>query len=264
MPIIITSPLQKHIPSLTATTSAPEWSRYMTRFIDETHNEISSLISAFDAHIAILEHQKIRCADAIAILEEAGGLTVRARNFMMTPADMATNKDQVAEFATWFARTLVKLDTAVAESTFQGINLLNGDTLTTTFDTKGHNTLVTAGIPLTSSALGIRPPDFSTLFTIQNSRIDVMNAIDMVVTLRNIIAAHESTISISRDFALQTLAMAADVKTSLQTPDNNHEIQKLKALADLGPHILGDDPLADPPQHDTLSNFAAPAKMEDV
>ena len=161
-------------------------------------------------------------------------------------------------------RALEKLDTAVAESSYRGTNLLSGESLVTALDEKGTNSFVTQGFPLTSDALGIRKPDFSTLFSIQNARIDVMNAIDMAVTLRNIISAQETTLAISRDFALQTVEIAEIAKANLSQTSPLTEPSALKLLHAKASTLFGDEPLAEPPQHEIFQNFASSPTMEDI
>ena len=141
---------------------------------------------------------------------------------------------------------------------------MNGDTLETPYDAKGQNKLVTEGLVLTCEALGIRSPDFSTTFTLQNARIDVMNAIDIVVTVRNIISAHIATLTISRDFALQSNEMAKASITTLGHSTLESEMAALKQLADTGNQFLNGDTLAEQAQQDILDSFAESPTMENI
>ena len=258
MSVVITSPLQKSLPALTPTVSEQNWEKTIADFINQKQKETISLIDRLNHNIQILEHQKIKATELSHILEEAGGLTVRARNLMSTPEDILAYQSKIKEFEDWFNSTRQKFDQAALDSGTNGVNLMNGERLETLFDTKGQNKLVTEGIVLSCEALGIRAPDFSSLFTLQNARIDVMNAIDIVVTVKNTVAAHIITLIISRDFALQALELAKTSTANLGTSNLEKEMLALKELDKLGDQIFGDEKMADPAQQEILNSFASP------
>jgi len=225
---------------------------------------MTRLISRISLNLISLNHQKERTSELIAILEEAGGLTVRARNMMSSDTDIIKYQKQIKEFEDWFQLALVKLDKAVIDSDFQGLNLMNGQVLITPFDFKGQHKLVTAGLELTVSGLGIRKADFSNLIALQNGRIDAMNAIDIVVTVRNMIAEHISILEISLGFAKETIELSKDVLEKIATSTINLEMAGLKTLYDLGNNILDGDSLALPAQQDILNSFKSSPNMEDI
>lgn len=264
MSLVVTSPLQKCLPTITPTVTPQNWERLISSFIAQRQDETVALIGRIDKNILILENQKERSNILIGILEEAGGLTVRARNLMTTAEDAEKYELKIKEFEDWFKLTQKKFDKATEESSFDGINLMNGDTLVTSFDSKGLNKLVTEGLVLTCESLGIRTPDFSTTFTLQNARIDVMNAIDIVVTVRNIIAGHISNLTISRDFAIQSNEMAKDSITTLVHSTLESEMAGLQKLTETGNQFLNGEPLADQAQQDILDSFAESPMMEDI
>ncbi len=261
---IITVPLQKSLPSLQSASSQSEWGKLLCDFLTESQHGISVLISIFEKNITILEHQKNQASLLMAILEECVGLTIRARNIMSTPEEKEKFQKNISEFEEWFRIALAKLDKTVADSKFEGINLMNGGVLVTPLDQKGQSKLVTEGLILTTSELGIRPPDFSNLFSVQNSRIDVMNAMDMVVTIRNIISSHISTLNIGLEVAANSSKLSEWAQATLAKTDLLSEINSLKKLFSEGSHILGDEPLAEPSQQETLNNFASSPSMEDI
>ena len=264
MTLILTAPLQKYLPALSSSSSPKDWCHLISESIRQNEEDMTDLVKRIDDHLVILEHQKNRTFDIIAILEEAGGLSIRARNLMATPADTEKYQKNIKEFEDWFRIAMAKLDKAVAESTFQGINLMNGESLITNYDSKGQNKLVTAGIKLTCAELGIREPNFKTLFEVQNSRIDAMNAIDIVVTVRNIIASHMTSLNINRDFAVGSIELSHAAHPLLALSQLTTETTALKKLNDIGDKILGDAPLADPPQQEILDSFASSPNMEDI
>lgn len=264
MSLVITSPLQKSFPAITASSTQQDWEKAISDFVLQKKAETTALIALIDHNIVILEHQKERSNQLIAILEEAGGLTVRARNLMSTPADQEKYAPKIKEFEDWFKLTQKKLDQAVKDSAYENVNLMNGGKLETAFDAKGHHKLVTEGMALTCESLGIRTPDFSTTMTLQNARIDVMNAIDIVVTIRNTIAAHLSTLMISREFAVTSTEMADTSLKILKGSTLENEMLDLRKLADQGNKIHDGEALADQAQQDILNSFAESNPMENM
>lgn len=262
MTLLATSPLRKHL-KLSDESDSSIIVPLIGSLLQSTSEAHHSLIAILDSRIATLEKQKLRCNGVIAILEEAGGIAVRVRNFVMTPDDCTKHHDKIQEQEKVFITTVQKLDKTVASAEDDGINLLAGQSLTTDFG--GGQALITQGIPLDSQSLGIRPPDFSSFINVQNARIDVMNAMDMVVTLRNSIAIDAVNLSIGRDVARQSIDCATSAQHGLQTTTTIKEIAALGAL--IAQKNTNDEPLAEPAQQDILTAFAVtphlPPKTED-
>lgn len=264
MSLVVTSALQKYFPDLHPDLSRVEWVSFLTDFIVQKQKETKGLVLRLNENIVILEHQKEKASILVSILEEAGGLTVRARKLMTTPEDIQKYEQKIKDFQDLFQLTLLKFDKTSIESGTSGVNLMNGDRLETLFDTKGQNKLVTEGIVLSSQSLGIRPPNFSTSYTLQNARIDVMNAIDIVITVRNTITAHIANLTINREFALQSVDFAETAHQKIGSSDQEAEVLSLKKLGMLGDKILGDEKLANPIQEEILTSFASSPNMEDI
>lgn len=262
MSILLTPSLQKTLDKLSPKASEADPALGISRFIQSKCAEYHELSRQFEKNLQTLSLQKERCSDVIGILEELGGLTVRARNFVTTPQDAEKYRDRTKDTEALFNTTITKLNKTVSLSTDNGVNLLVGNILTTPFDAKGENSLQTKGIPLDSESLGIRPADFSGMTTVQNSRIDVMNAIDMAVTLRNIIASDISTISIALDFTAQTISNAKVAEALLENANASNEIISLKKLSEQ--KNLCEEPLADEVQQEILESFASSPNMEDI
>ena len=263
MSIIITSPLKKSLSKISPSSAGSETvNAEIIGFIQTQTHDIEKLISQFENNIDILSLQKDHCTNISAILEEAGGLTVRARHLVTIPQDAEKHHDKIKDLENLFITTLSKLDKYVSSATDGGINLLNGGNLETKFDNKGEHSLTTNGICLDSKNLGIRTPDFSTLLNVQNSRIDVMNAIDMAVTLRNTISSDISALKSSLSLSISTIdnAHSAVISLNAENPSvEHHRIQNLDIST-----AIGNDPLAEPPQQDILNSFAASPNMEDI
>lgn len=260
----LTSPLIKFLPELSTSSNEQDVSAAMTHFISEKKQLISSTITILASHVEILEFQKLRTHDIIAILEEAGGLTVRARNVIQASANGKTDLKSLNEFEEWFRIALKKLNQCSEESTINGVNLMLGNSLETVLDKKSNNKLITPGLLLTADELGIRQPDFSTEFSIQNSRIDIMNALDVVVSLRNTISSRLEELKTAHEFAIQTIQQFdLDSQRSAQL-DVRAEAASLQELLAKGTNILDGETLAEPSQHQLLQYFTTSPNMEDI
>lgn len=267
MSVVITTPLQKCLPSLTSGVTEQYWEEIAVHFVIQRQNETLDLIARLSQNIQILNQQKDKATALISILEEAGGMTVRARKLMTTEEDVLEYEPQIKEFEDKFNLARTRFDKTSLNSSTNGINLMNGDLLETFFDTKGQNKLVTEGIILSCDALGIRPADFSTSPTLQNARIDVMNAIDIAVTVRNTITSHIAHLTINLDFAVEAIEVAKAASAKLGASNLESESLALKKLEEMGDRILGEEKLAAPTQQEILNSFAssfAGPNMEDI
>lgn len=262
MSVTLTSPLKKSLEKLlpSGQGASADTASNISNILGHHCQDTRTVISGLNNSLSILEAQKALCLEAIAILEEAAGLTVRARRFMDTPQNAVKYRDQTKEFEVLFSHTLEKLDTLVKQAYTDGVNLLAGESLPTKLDINGQTTMTTQGISLTPSALDIRQPNFEGMMTLQTSRIDAMNAIDMAVTLRNIINADIETLQIRRDLAESYIALGQLAQSKLGQAENLNEVAKLKELSTTT--ASSTDPLAEEEQQEILLNFASSAHME--
>lgn len=203
--IFISSPLRKSAPSLVDNPAAND---VLCAIIAGEEKHLTPLVEYFNRSLRILESSLKFAQDIIAILEELGGITVRAKNFIQEPNGDTRYATQIEEQRARFETALKKLDIQASQSTCEDINMMMGDNLTTVFDIEQQHKMVTPGMIMTSSGLGFRKPDFTTLGKIQNSRIDVMNAIDIAVSLRNLIQGDIYTIMDRRDFSVLAIESA--------------------------------------------------------
>ncbi|HNQ92894.1 MAG TPA: hypothetical protein PKI93_08205 [Alphaproteobacteria bacterium] len=221
-----------------------------------SRREFLQVLQGFDDNLDTLESSLSSVQEVIGILEEAGGLSVRARNFLQEDGGAKKYKDKLADLELWYNKTLEKLDAYIEKSEAGGgVNLLKGDSLTILFDPAGQSTLLTQGINLTAKGLGIRPPDFSSLHNIQNARIDITNSIDLAVTLRNIVSSDISTIKTRREFCETALSFLTQIHDYLTSAGPNDEPHTYLDLCQHIPDLADGEPLAAEPQLVTLENF---------
>jgi hypothetical protein len=227
----ISSGDKKPVSAQTLTTpSTTETTTIAVASLTQKAQNLQKLLDNLDLSITTLQMSRDAVNDVVSILEEAGGVTVRARDTLKTPAGFEGNKDRLAELEVKFTDILKRLDLAVSKSSSKGINLLKGDTLTTAFDADGKSTIATQGSDLTSAGLEFRTPDFSSAFKVQDSRIDVMNAIDIAITLRHQVTSDMMLIQTRQEFSANTIETLNAGATKIQFHDLGEEAANLLAL----------------------------------
>lgn len=248
---------KKTVSAQTAVTasSTSETTTIAVTSLNQKAQDLQKLLDGLDKSITTLQTARDGINEIVGLLEEAGGVTVRARDTLKTNAGYEGNKDKIADLETRYNDILKKVDQIVAASGSKGTNLLKGDTLTTSFDEDGKSTIDTQGTDLTSAGLEFRKPDFSTAFKVQDSRIDVMNAIDIAITLRHQVTSDTMLIQTRQEFSentIETLNAGAD---KIQFKDLGEEAANLLVLQ-VRQHISQtEDPLASEAQQHLLKQF---------
>ncbi len=216
---------------------------------------IEKLLGNLERNIGTLQVARDAISEVIGNIEEAGGLTIRARDTLKTPAGFEGNKDRLAELEKRYAAALEKNDALIKKISGSGANLLAGDTLVTKFDDLGHSKLETQGYNLTAKGLEFRPADFSSLFTVQDSRIDVMNGIDIAVTLRHQVTSDMMLIQTRQEFSQNAMASLNAGSDKIELKDLGDEAANLLALQIR--HQLSEsvEPLASEAQQSLLKQF---------
>lgn len=123
-----------------------------------------------------------------------------------------------------------QIDRLVVDASFRGVNLLNGDSLTTFFNEDNTSTLVTTGATFTSAGLGITEATFRSSTEVELSNTQARDALNEVRAFGSSLANNLSIIQTRRDFTeniVNTLTAGAD---DLVVADQNEEGANLLAL----------------------------------
>lgn len=239
-----------------STPSTTETTTIAVTSLNQKAQDLQKLLDGLEQSITTLQNSRDAINEVVALAEEAGGITVRARDTLKTAAGYEGNKDRIAELEQRYTAVLEKLDKLVASSAAKnGVNLLKGDTLVTAFDEDGKSTLETQGSDLTSKGLEFRAPDFSTAFKVQDSRIDVMNAIDIAVTLRHQVTSDMMLIQTRQDFSENTIETLNAGASKIQFGDLGEEAANLLVLQVRQQLAETDAPLASEAQQYLLKQF---------
>jgi flagellin len=123
-----------------------------------------------------------------------------------------------------------QIDGLVEDANFRGVNLLNGDDLTTFFNEDRTNSLITSGVDFTALGLGLAEADFTNSSTVQLSIDATLSALDSVRNFGQSISNSLSIIQTRRDFTESTIATLKAGAGDLVNADQNEEGANLLAL----------------------------------
>ncbi len=123
-----------------------------------------------------------------------------------------------------------QIDALVADASYRGTNLLEGDNLETVFNESRSNKLTTEGVNFTSSGLGLSEANFSNETAVQVSLDQLLAATSAVRDFGNSIANDLSVIQTRQDFTEKTIGTLEEGSDKLTLADPNEEGAKLLSL----------------------------------
>ncbi|MFZ0809310.1 MAG: flagellin, partial [Bradyrhizobium sp.] len=143
----------------------------------------------------------------------------------------ATRANLVAQYN----NVLQQINTTAQDSSFNGINLLNGDTLSLVFDETGASKLNITGTTLNDAGLGLSTLTASTDFLDSNSANVVLTQLTSAdTTLRSEASALGSNLSIveiRQDFNKNLINVLQTGASNLTLADSNEEAANSQALS---------------------------------
>jgi flagellin-like hook-associated protein FlgL len=123
-----------------------------------------------------------------------------------------------------------QIDSLVADAQYRGINLLNGDDLTTFFNENNTSTLTTEGVDFTSNGLSITEATFRSSSEIELSATQARGALEDVRSFGASLANDLAIITSRRDFTENTINTLQAGADDLTVADQNEEGANLLAL----------------------------------
>ncbi|MCF8495947.1 MAG: flagellin [Alphaproteobacteria bacterium] len=129
-----------------------------------------------------------------------------------------------------FNEIRTQIDSLVNDANYKGVNLLNGDDLTTYFDENRNNSLVTTGGTFTSAGLGIDEATFRDIDTVTASLNQVRDAVTDVRNFGSSISNDLAVIQTRQDFTKATINTLTSGADDLIVADQNEEGANLLAL----------------------------------
>jgi flagellin len=166
---------------------------------------------------------------AAAASQAFNGLT--AAGPVADPTSQATRASLVVQYN----NVLAQINTTSQDSSFNGINLLNGDTLKLTFNETGKSTLTISGVTFNSAGLSLSTLAAGTDFLDNSSANKALTALTAASTsLRSEASALGSNLSIvqiRQDFSKNVINVLQTGSSNLTLADTNAEAANSQALA---------------------------------
>jgi hypothetical protein len=166
---------------------------------------------------------------AAASSQSFNGLTAAAP--VADPTAQSARSSLVAQYN----NVLAQINTTAADASFNGVNLLNGDTLKLTFNETGKSTLSITGTTFNSAGLGLSTLTSGTDFLDNNSGNKVINTLSAASnTLRaeaSTLGSNLSVVQIRQDFNKNLINVLQTGSSNLTLADTNQEAANSQALS---------------------------------
>ena len=147
------------------------------------------------------------------------------------PNSQATRASLVAQYN----QVIQNITTTAQDSSFNGINLLNGDTLNLTFDETGASKLSITGVTFNATGLGLSTLTQGTDFLDNNSANNVLTSLTQAsTTLRteaSALGSNLSVVQIRQDFNKNLINVLQTGASNLTLADTNEEAADSQALS---------------------------------
>ncbi|MEO6839153.1 MAG: flagellin [Bradyrhizobium sp.] len=147
------------------------------------------------------------------------------------PNSQATRAALVAQYN----QVLVNINTTSQDSSFNGINLLNGDTLNLTFDETGASKLAIQGYTLNDAGLSLSNLNVGTDYLDSNSANTVLtqltHASTLLRTAASSLGSNLSIVQIRQDFNKNLINVLQTGASNLTVADTNEEAANSQALS---------------------------------
>jgi flagellin len=134
-----------------------------------------------------------------------------------------------------YNNVLTQINTTAQDASFNGINLLNGDTLKLIFNETGRSTLSIQGVTFNDAGLGLSTLVAGTDFVDSNSANKVLTQLDSASTsLRaesSALGSNLSIVQIRQDFNKSLINVLQTGASNLTLADTNEEAANSQALS---------------------------------
>jgi hypothetical protein len=166
-----------------------------------------------------------------------GGTLTSALTFSTAAAPIADPAAQAtrANLVTQYNNVLAQINTTSQDSSFNGVNLLNGDQLKLVFNETGKSTLNIAGVTFNSAGLGLSSLVSSVDFIDNASTNKVLSSLTAAsTTLRSeasSLGSNLSIVQIRQDFSKNLINVLQTGSSNLTLADTNAEAANSQALS---------------------------------
>jgi flagellin len=147
------------------------------------------------------------------------------------PVSQATRANLVSQYN----QILTQITTTAQDASFNGINLLNGDSLKLVFDETGKSTVTIAGVTFNPTGLGLKTLTAGTDFIDNATTNNVLANLNTAsITLRSqasAFGANLSIVQIRQDFNKNIINVLQTGSSNLTLADSNEEAANSQALS---------------------------------
>jgi flagellin len=130
---------------------------------------------------------------------------------------------------------LQQINTTAQDSSFNGVNLLNGDTLALTFDETGKSTLSITGVTFNDAGLGLSTLTAGTDFLDNSSANKALASLNTASTTlsseASALGSNLSIVEIRQDFNKNLINVLQTGASNLTLADSNEEAANSQALS---------------------------------
>jgi flagellin len=145
------------------------------------------------------------------------------------------SQDARATLVSQYNQILTQINTTAQDASFNGINLLDGNSLKMIFDETGKSTLTIAGVTFNAAGLGLTPLTPGTDFTDNVRTTTVLNALNAATSQlqsqASAFGANLSIVEIRQDFSKSLINVLQTGASNLTLADSNEEAANSQALS---------------------------------
>jgi flagellin-like hook-associated protein FlgL len=174
-------------------------------------------------------------SSTIAATFTGGGTTPATFGAPVAPVADASSQSVRSNLISQYNNIIAQITTTAQDSSFNGINLLNGDDLKLTFNETGKSTLNISGVTYNATGLGLNTLAAGTDFLDNNSANKAIAALSAASnTLRteaSTLGSNLSIVQIRQDFSKSLIDVLQTGSSNLTLADNNEEAANSQALS---------------------------------
>src|SRR4051812_725789 len=152
-----------------------------------------------------------------------------------TPVIDSNSQTTRAGLVAQYNNVMAQINTTAQDASFNGINLLNGDTLKLTFNETGRSTLNITGVTFNDAGLGLAKLTVGTDFLDSNNANKVLASLDSAsTTLRSeasSLGSNLSIVQVRQDFNKNLINVLQTGSSNLTLADTNEEAANSQALS---------------------------------
>ena len=171
---------------------------------------------------------------ASSSVDISGGAAFTAGTIVAAVADPVSQSTR-ASLVAQYNQVITQINTTAQDSSFNGINLLNGDSLKLVFNETGKSTLTIAGVTFSATGLGLKSLTAGNDFIDNTATNTVLTALNTAsTTLRSqasAFGANLSVVQIRQDFNKNLINVLQTGSSALTLADTNEEAANSQALS---------------------------------